>query len=381
MSRHRATRTCTACGSPVRDTVLCKTCLASIEADLGDIGALIDEADRVFTTDARTKGSDEDPLLHSRTRRRLPVIRRRDGAEFCPINPTTLGPVLALEPMPPGAFGRTPSTRWDADHGLGREIDATVARQTATGRREGARGSSKPLPFNDRAAGVARQVHARLDVWVHALHVDGEPWPARDVVEVSRWLLARLPKVARHPAAASIERDVRRVVADLRRAVDRPADRWFMGPCDSDGCLDEHLLVDDDGRARVVQRPTELYANPGAEVVRCGRCRVEYDVAERRAYLLAAAEDQLAHAELIGRAAPALGIEITPNAVRGYAHRGRIVEHGTDLDGRPLYRVGDVIAVAQEVLAHRAEQTAKRAEQEAKRLERAARHAESERSA
>lgn len=376
--KHRPARECASCGAAVRDTVLCRTCLDAVAADLGDVCALVDAVQRVFTTDTRTKGSDEDPLLHSRPRRRLPVVRTRDGAEFCPIDLDTMGPVMALEPMPAGAFGRSPSTRWDADHGLGREIDATVARQTATGRREGARSSSKPLPFNDRAAIVARQVHARLDVWVHALHVDGEPWPARDVVEVSRWLLARLPKIAAHPSAAAIERDVRRVVGDLRRAVDRPADRWFMGPCDTDGCVEEHLLVDDDGRSRTVQRPTELYADPGAEVVRCRACGAEYDIDERRAWLLAAAEDRLAHAELIGRAAPALGVDITPDAVRGYAFRKRIVEKGTDLQGRPLYRIGDVIAVAQDVLAKRAERFAKKAAEDAQR---ALRRAETERSA
>jgi hypothetical protein len=225
------------------------------------------------------------------------------------------------------------------------------------------------LPFDDRAAKVAHRVQSTLNRWVRILHDGREPWPRprRDVVAAAGWLLARSSRVAQHPQAAAIERDVRNVVAQLRRAVDRPPDRWFMGPCDTDGCVEEHLLVRDDGTSRVERRPTELYAEPGAETVRCPRCNAEYSIDARRAWLLAAAEDQLAHAELIGRAAPALGIDITPSMIRNYADRGRIVAKSTDLQGRPLYRVGDVIQVARDVLARRAEWAANRESKARKR--------------
>jgi hypothetical protein len=354
MSRHsRTTQTCTDCGAAVRGTTLCATCLAEVATDLRAVGALVRDVQRIFTTDDRVKGSDADPLVRSRARRMVPVIRTRDGGMFCVLHPGTGQPMLEPEPLPAGAFGRSPSTRWDVDRGLGREIAETVARQTATPAREGGRSSSKPLPFNDRAATVAHRVQLALAWWMRELRDGEEELAPADVVAVAAWLLERVDRVAVHPAGGRLARDVHRAVEDLRRAVDRPADRWFMGPCDTDGCTEEHLLVGDDGRARTERRPTELYAVAGAETVTCGRCHAEYEIAERRAWLLAAAEDQLAHAELIGRAAPALGVEITPSKVRNYADRGRIVAHGKDRHGRPLYRVGDVIAVAQEVLAKR----------------------------
>ena len=354
----RKTRTpatlCTSCETPVAGAMLCTACLGALEQDLGDMTALIHEAQRVFTSDDRPKGSEDDPLVHSRPRRLVPVVRERRGGVFCVLHPGTGRPMLEPERLRASEFGRQPSTRWDADHGLGHEIDATVARQTATAKREGGRSSSKPLPFNDRAAKVAHRAQSTLHRWVRVLHDGREPWPRRDVVATAAWLLARVPRIAVHPQAAQIEHDVRAVVGQLRRAVDRPADRWFMGPCDTDGCVEEHAIVDGLGNTRVERRPTELYAEPGAETVRCPRCEVEYPLEERRAWLLAAAEDQLAHAELIGRAAPALGVDITPAMIRNYADRGRIVAKSTDLQGRPLYRVGDVIAVAQDVLAKRA---------------------------
>lgn len=362
-ARHRPAALCRICQQPARDTTICRTCLGRVERDLGDVAALTAEVKRVFTADTeRAKGSDAAPLVRSRPRRLVPTVD--PVTRSCPLDPATLGPVLEPEPLSAGEFARMGSTPWDAEHGLGHEIDATVARQTATKPREGGRSASKPLPFNDFAARVAAEVHATLGSWVRDLHDDAEPWPVDDVVPFAAWLMRHLDRIATHPAAEQIERDVHRAVEALRRAIDRPADRWWLGPCDTDGCLEEHLLVDDDGRSQVVRRPTELYAAPDAAEVTCRNCKAAYPVEDRRAYLLAAAEDVLAHAELIGRAAPALGIEITPDAVRGYAHRKRIVAKGTDLQGRPLYRVGDVLTVAQDALARRAEKHARESRRE-----------------
>lgn len=359
------TATCAACDSrPAPNATICTQCRQQLERNLGDIGALILEAARVYRTDdvtddgdPRNRGTDERPLVTSRRRRLIPKINPRTGD---PVNDDAGKPVMILEPFQPGEHGRTSPVPWDADHGLGRDIEISLARQAALGKREGPRGSGRPLPFSTRASKVAHDATVRLDHWVRVLHVDGEPWPVPDVAAQSRWLLSRLTRAVAHAGAAEFDRDVTRVVTQIRYVIDRPADRWYAGPCDTDGCVEQLLTFDDDGRPRREARPSTLYADPELDVVTCRQCGARYDVEERRAWLLAAAEDQLAHAELIGRAAPALGVEITPAAVRNYAARGRISAHGTDLQGRPLYRVGDVIDVAQDVLAKKAEAREKR---------------------
>lgn len=245
--------------------------------------------------------------------------------------------------------------------GLIGDLELTFSRQTANGPREGSRAAETPLPYNDVAAKLTRRVHTVLGTWVRDVHDGVESWPADDDVAFSRWLLSRHARLARHPAAEQISSDIAALRLELLSAVDRNPERWYAGPCagtraDGGPCVEAVVDYTDDGRPVRSTRPTELYATPEARVVTCRRCGTAYDVAERRQWLLDVAQDQLAHAELIGRAAPALGVDITPAAVRGYADRGRIVAHGTDQRGRPLYRVGDVIEVARDVLARRSQQ-------------------------
>ena len=201
----------------------------------------------------------------------------------------------------------------------------------------------QPLAYNPIASTVGTELHATLVGWVRDIH--GEmpiPWPADNATAMSRWLLRHFASIRTHPAADQLRDEIGYAVDQVRRAVDRPTQRMFVGPCLNP--------VEDVGKCQA-----DLYARPSAATVICHDCGAEHDIGERRTWLLAQAEDQLAHAELIGRAAPALGVEVTPAAIRGYAIRGRIVPHGTDLQGRPLYRVGDVIDVARDVLARRSE--------------------------
>lgn len=263
------------------------------------------------------------------------------------------------------------------------EIETTLSRQTATADRVGGRSDEAPLPFNYRAAGTFREVHKTLRQWVHQLLLTSDRVPVNEPAPLARWMHGRLDRLVQHPLAVELANDIAGLVYALRRGIDLGPELLFAGPCGG-------TITDDDGERPCVEldpsdpkgqrlRPTELYAVAGKPVLTCRRCRTRYDVEERRVWLLAEAQGVLAHAELIGRAAPALGVDITPAAVRGYADRGRIVPHGTDVQGRPLYRLGDVIDVARDVLARRAEQVEKRRlEQEkaaAKRAEREARSA------
>lgn len=123
--------------------------------------------------------------------------------------------------------------------------------------------------------------------------------------------------------------------------MDRAPDLLYVGPC-----LAEVGTVD-------VPREcgADMYVEIDAPVVTCPACRLEYDVAERRDWLLLEAKDVLAHAEWIGRAVTALGVPVSPSMIRGWKARGRLIVRGVDREDRPLYRVGDVIDVAAQVEA------------------------------
>lgn len=150
----------------------------------------------------------------------------------------------------------------------------------------------------------------------------------------AQWLHDHLDQVRQHPSGPEAIEELRAAIRQARATIDRPADRWYAGRC-GDG------PVNGDGFCG-----TDLYAKPDAAVVTCPDCGAQYDVAERRAWLREAVEDVLATAVEIAGWLRTFGHHITDSAIRSYAHRGRLATH--QVNGRPLYRVGDVMDILAE---------------------------------
>lgn len=217
------------------------------------------------------------------------------------------------------------------------DLETTLTRQGATGQRDGGRSATKPLPFDLTASGLLHELHRLLAGWVNEVRCSSDRLP-RDAgtATLARWLQTRLPRLAQYPAATELADDIHRVVERSKWVIDRRPDRWYAGPCLTAGCVEPDVH----GRPR----PTDLFVQPKAKRVLCRRCGASYDVAERRALLLAAAEDVLATATEIARAVTSLaGVTVRAARVWQWAHRGRLVAHSVDGQGHPLYRVGDVI--------------------------------------
>jgi hypothetical protein len=209
------------------------------------------------------------------------------------------------------------------------DMDLTLSRQTGVTAQDGGRSAEVALPFNIRVSEVRANLHGTLVGWVRDIHDDDEFYPSDADEDLSRWLLARLDRIRVHPAAEQIVDEIGYAVTEARKAVDRAPERLYAGPC---------LTPTDTGKCA-----GELYAKPGAESVKCRDCETVHDLEERRTWLLAAAEDYLAHAALIAQAVTGLGAPVTPERIRKWAERGRITARTVDLEGRALYRVGDVI--------------------------------------
>jgi len=79
--------------------------------------------------------------------------------------------------------------------------------------------------------------------------------------------------------------------------------------------------------------------------VPCRSCGTGHSVEERREWMLDALQDHLAPAHQVAHILAQLVAPVRPDRVRQWAARGRIVPHGRDAAGRPLYRVGDALAV------------------------------------
>lgn len=303
------------CGRELVDAFVCQCCADQLAADLRDIIRGAHQVDVVVVEVA-----DERFAVMPTATRRVQVGRRQGR------------PVEAVE-IQPGDYARHNSTPYD-HRGLVDDLDATFTHNMHT---------SSGL-WDERAGRLRVELartlvkFARFVATTRAISLPDDAQP----LTVAVWLERHVDWLRGQEAGADAVTEIGHIVQRVTRAIDRPADLWYAGPCTAE--------PDDEPGGYCGE---DLYAKPDAKIVRCRRCGQGYPLTERRDWLKTAADDCLAHAEWIGRAANVFGVDITPSAVRGYAHRGRIAEKGRDSAGRPLYRVGDVIAVAQAVIAER----------------------------
>lgn len=233
-----------------------------------------------------------------------------------------------------------------------RELDIVITRQTVhAARSDGSRSTGIPLPFHVAASDTRRRLATALDFTAATLirtgHANSCPVSPRPH-HTSVWLLAQLDTIRHHAQAQEFHNLILEPVAKARWLIDRPADRWYAGPCNNL----VHREAPEPVGTEIYECGAELYATAGAAEVKCRSCAAVYDVQARRDWLLAAAEDHLANAAVCARAVSWLGgAKLTPTLIRVWHARGRLMAKahepypsGTDPDRtRPLYRVGDVI--------------------------------------
>jgi hypothetical protein len=192
------------------------------------------------------------------------------------------------------------------------------------------------------SAGAATCTHGSCAAIIRT----GQP---RDVLgATTRWLARQTEWLRHQPEAAEAFEELLGACRLATRIVDRRTAQLYAGPCRAD-------ITTDDGPD---QCQADLYALAGAHVIRCAACGATHRARERREWLLAEARGVLAWAELAAQALAALGLPCTRAQVAGWAHRGRLAQHGVDRAGRVLYRVGDVIDLAEQAATAKASSAA-----------------------
>lgn len=208
------------------------------------------------------------------------------------------------------------------------EIDVTVVRQAKTSQSVGGRSTETPMVWHDKASEAGRHLHAVLVSWAR-LVVEERPAGSPDDVGLPLWLVGQVEWLRHHPAGVEAVTEVSGAVTAVLRIIDRPPERRWLGLCEA---------------------PTELglceaviEALPEDHAVTCRGCGHVHDVDERVSRMLAAVDDQLWHASMMARQLSwMLGEAVKPELLRKWAERKRLLPHGLDGSGRPLYRVGDV---------------------------------------
>ena len=221
------------------------------------------------------------------------------------------------------------------------ELEVTRTRQArVTAEKHGGRSAERPLPWNEHASAKAFELNATLNAWALDVSKLGEDERDRlaehhhtDTIAVAAWLGRNLATLRQHPEAGTAHDEITNAIREARRAVDRPQERLFAGPCNEpDEDTGEHCRED-------------LYAAPGKTTATCKVCGTHHDMAQRREWMLSVIEDQVAYSGLLAGLVSNLGVQIGSSTIRRYAAAGRIKAISVDAKRRPLYRIGDVLDV------------------------------------
>ncbi len=219
---------------------------------------------------------------------------------------------------------------------------------TMTGQRAkvaGSSGGGAGIHWNEAAGDTLRTLRKELAADVQTCikdHVrtqsptDTTPNP-HDPKAMSRWLLWRVAGLAYHADGHPMLTRLTTIEQATARIIDNRAPNQYLGRCTSmrDG----------------VECGGSIYAPAGKETGTCERrdCKAEYDVEASRAGLEDALDARLYTAAEIASLSVYLGLPVSRERVRKllnqWHRRGRIVPHGTDTNGAPMFTYGDVRAL------------------------------------
>jgi hypothetical protein len=213
------------------------------------------------------------------------------------------------------------------------QLNLTLAKQTRYADRAERGGNEQPLPMDPQASAAASELRAHLVGWVRLVAEErGWALPEDTLDAMSRWMLHHVEWLRHHQAGHDAVEELTGDMRTAQRVIDRPPDRWYAGPCTA-------LMADG------LPCGADMYAQADKGNVGCPDCGAVYDVAKRRAWLLAEAEDTLATTTEVCRALTTLaGVELTAASIRGYVHRGQLMAHGIR-DGKQTFRLGDVVVL------------------------------------
>lgn len=214
---------------------------------------------------------------------------------------------------------------------LAEQLDLTITRQRA--KTPGSGQSGDGAPFHEKASNIlaalrnelANTVRVCIDERVRT-SAPTDDWPADNLPAMSRWMLWRVDGYTRNEGFTETLRTLLRVESNALRAIDREAEKKFLGWCSECNI-------------------GAVYAHGDATEGYCAErdCRAEYDTATARAALEDALDDRLCTASEIARLATYLGLPTSRDRVRNlvtqWNRRGRLVAHTGD---EPRYRYGEV---------------------------------------
>lgn len=209
---------------------------------------------------------------------------------------------------------------------LWEQLDIVLTRQARYSDPEG-RGGEKAVPFNIKASELGSALRGLLSTWCRLIAEErGKDLPEDHPAAVARWLLNQVTWLRHHRAGGEAVEEITDAVNAVRRAVDRPAERIYAGPCADCG--------------------GDMYGKPDAASVECRPCGLEYDVAGRVAWMKSQVYGRLVTAKegvvLLSR----FGLPVQQKTIDKWFERKRLVPHSKDTDPVRLYLFDDLVTLA-----------------------------------
>lgn len=227
----------------------------------------------------------------------------------------------------------------ETNPGLLEELGLAKLKMTKLGTASvGGRSAETGIPFNPAASDLQRSAANTILVWYAEFvrincHLTPLPTGSR-LSEAAGWMGVFPNLLAQMPEAAKMADEFRWLAEEIRRTIDAPAVRIFLGVCSGQTEAGEECLND-------------LYVPQGQAFARCWVCGAEHDVQARRDTLLAALQYQNATLRDIAMGLPELlGRPLSLESLRSWSRNGELVVTGKNLKGHATYRVGQVINVA-----------------------------------
>lgn len=230
---------------------------------------------------------------------------------------------------------------------LPRQLEVALTRQQRFQRQqEGARSTTRPLPWDERASHALVDLHSTVSAWAVLISRSSEHAGDRlsqvstETEDVARWINRNMDTL-RMMAPETVNIAYRELTGCIKRAfssVDRPPDLVTYGVCGNEGPTGD-----------AAQCTEYLYALPSAAEVKCRRCKMTYDVRERRKWMLEYVQGMFGTTSEVSAYLTLAGIKVSVDAVRALARRHNgieVVGMAPSASGKavPLYRFSDVLA-------------------------------------
>lgn len=201
--------------------------------------------------------------------------------------------------------------------------------------REGGPGPEKPMPFNEKASLMLSELERLVIRWARAFGMTGRACGFDGSGTAAGYLTDHIPYIVTNITALELYREIESAVSKSRRMIDRPADRIFAGPCNTEVTF----------FGGIAYCRNDLYANPGASKVVCGECHTQHDVQERREWMLSEISERYVDAGLAASLLTQLGIQISSATVRRYGREGLLTVVLQGAKQTATYQLGQVIEV------------------------------------